>query len=176
MMKKKEYNSLTEVFNERVEDDISKRGYDLYTTSDGNYHCRECTSIVQHFQNCPNCKSIIDWTKIRIGLEVHIVRLLKDDKMAVADQRKIKEYQVKVRSMSDDELMNMCERTYDSLDKPDLALIETSCYEVRRRFLKAGKFLRRLFNRQQYEKWNDFIPRIEAKATKFALEKIQAQK
>jgi len=176
MLKKKEYNSLAEVFEEMVEEDISERGYDLYITSDGNYHCRECTSVVQYLQNCPNCKKIIDWTKIRIGIEEHVIRLLKDDEMAVADQRKIKEHQVKVRSMTDEELMNLYERLYDNLYKQDVVFIEVSRYEVRRRFLEAGKFLKRLFNRQQYERWKDFIPRIEAKATKFALEKIQKQK
>jgi len=176
MLKRKEYNSLAEVFEEMVEEDISERGYDLYITSDGNYHCRECTSVVQHLQNCPNCKKIIDWTKIRIGIEEHVIRLLKDDKMAVADKQSIKEYQVKVRRMSDQELMSLYERLYDNLDKQDVVLIVTSNLEVRRRFLEAGKFLRRWFNRQQYDKWNNFIARIEAKATKFALEKIQKQK
>jgi len=69
--------------------------------------------------------------------------------------------------------MNLYERLYDNLYKQDVILIEVSRYEVHRRFHEAGKFLRRLFNRQQYEKWNNFIPRIEAKATNFILEKIQ---
>ena len=47
MFNKENYNSLEEVFEEFVETDISERGYDLYITSDGNYHCRECTSTVQ---------------------------------------------------------------------------------------------------------------------------------
>lgn len=176
MPKNEGYNSVEEVFVELVETDISTRGYDLYTTSDGDYHCRECTSRVQYLQNCPNCKKIIDWTKIRLGIEVHVIRLLKDNRMDVADQRKIKEYHVKVRRMPDNELINFYDKLYDNLEKEDVVMVEASFYEVRRRFLEAGKFLRRLFNRQQYEKWNNFIPRIEAKATKFALEKIQKQR
>ncbi len=176
MLKKKEYNSLAEVFEEMVEEDISKRAYDLYTTRDGDYHCRECTFIVPYLQNCPHCKKIIDWTKIILSIEGHIIELLKGDNLAIADKRSIKEYQVKVGRMPDQELMSLYERLYDNLDKQDVALIVVSNREIRRRFLEAGKFLRRWFNRQQYEKWNNFIARIEAKATKFALEKIQKQK
>jgi hypothetical protein len=105
MLKKKKYNSLAEVFEEMVEEDISKRGYDMYKTDDGDYHCRECTSIVQryakwglmtrlwlrlrwgknwrlilvpHLQNCPNCKKNIDWTKIIVSADEHAIRKTRE--------------------------------------------------------------------------------------------------
>jgi len=173
MTKKKEDISLAQVFEEVVEEDISKRGYDLYKTYNEEYHCRECTFVVQHLQNCPNCKKIIDWTKIILSIEGHIIELLKSYDLTIADKRSVKEYQVKLKNMPDQELMSLHERLYDNLDKQDVALIVTSNHEVRRRLLEAGKLFRRWFNRQQYEKWHNFNTRIEVKATKFAREKIQ---
>lgn len=173
MLDKENDTSFGEMFEELVESDISTRGYDLYITSDGNYHCRECASVVKHHQNCPKCSKTIDWTKIIFGIEVHIIRLLKNDKTTVYNRHRIEEYREKACHMPDSELMDLYEGLYSNLGKEDLALLETSFYEVRKRYLKARKFLRRLFNKKYNEKWNQFIQRIESKATNFLLENIQ---
>jgi len=172
---KHDYDSFAGVFDAWLEKELAIRGYDLYITSDGEYHCRECASIVKEHKDCPNCKKIIDWTKIQFGIEVHIIRMLKDEEKAVNDKQRIQEYHIKVKRMPDNELMNLYESIYNDLGRESVSLMEASFSEVNRRRLKAGKFWGRWFNRQQYEKWNKLNVRIEEKATKFILEKIQSK-
>jgi len=91
-------------------------------------------------------------------------------------ERRINEHDIRVRRMADEELMSIYEKIYDNPDKEDAALVVASYNEVHRRFVAAGWFWKRWLNGQEYEKWNNFIARIEAKATKFALEEIQKLK
>ena len=163
--------TVAEAFDEMVKENISKRGYDLYKTHDGEYHCRKCTFSIPYHENCPHCKTIIDWTKIILPIDGHIIELLKDDDSVIIYYQIKKEFYDKVKSMPDSELMNFHEQLYDNLEEQEVELIKASNQEVRRRALEADKLLRRLFNRQQHEKWNDFLKRIEVKATKYVLEK-----
>lgn len=142
---------------------------------DLEYQCPKCTSRIPRFQNCSNCKKNIDWRKRIIGIEWLVLELVKGDKSAIASYRVNEEFHNRVKNMPDHELMSLYEGLYDNLDKQEVELLKAFNFEVYRRYLKADDAWRRLFSEQEYQKWNNLIVRVEAKAQKFALEKIQRQ-
>lgn len=81
-------------------------------------------------------------------------------------QRRIKELQEKLKKLPDDELMRLHEGIYDEPEeKQDAALMAAIYNEVQRRYIAAGWLWRRLFRRQEYEKWVNHNKMTEAKAT-----------
>jgi len=78
--------------------------------------------------------------------------------------------------MSDNELKMVYENVLNNPDKQDAALM-IACYrEVERRSIAAGWFWKRWLNKKEYKEWKNFNERMEAKATRFALDAIQEYK
>jgi len=154
---------------------IPYKDYDAIKTSNGNYFCRNCATKVKRSQNCPNCKRLIDWSNSVIGVRLFLFILLKDDQ-SDTDPRPTKEFNDKVKSLPDNELISLTEGLFDNPKKSDLELIKASTWEVDLRFFAANGFFERWFKREQYNKWERLRALIEAKATEFVLEKIQKQK
>ena len=98
------------------------------------------------------------------------------DKYNTEFQQRIEKHAVTVRHMPDNELKIVYEKMVDNPDEQDAALM-VACYrEVERRSIAAGWFWKRWLNKKEYEEWKNFDERIEAKATRSALDVIQKYK
>lgn len=94
-------------------------------------------------------------------------------------QQQIEKHLLSVRRMPDNELKMLYERMVDNVDNTDGhdAPLFAACYrEVHRRYLASGWLWKRILNNKQYKDWKDYMQRIEAKATKHALDVIQKHK
>ncbi len=89
-------------------------------------------------------------------------------------QRRIKEAGEHLRKLPDDELMRLHEGIYDQPEEKEDAAFMVAIYkETQRRYTAVGWIWRRLFRRQEYEKWVAHQKMIEAKATQRIINILQ---
>ncbi len=79
-----------------------------------------------------------------------------------------------MRKLPDNELMRLHTGIYEEPEhKQDAALMAAIYNEVQRRYIAAGWLWRRLFKRQEYEKWVAHNKITEAKATQKIINILQ---
>ena len=89
-------------------------------------------------------------------------------------RRRIKKLQEHLRELPDNELMRLHMEFYEQPENErDAALLVAFHKEVERRHIAAGWLWRRLFRRQEFEKWVAHNKIIEAKAIQDAINLLQ---
>lgn len=89
-----------------------------------------------------------------------------NDQININLRQRVVDAQKELRKLSDEQLMRMDESLFSDPDKiQDPALMAASYNEVRRRFVAAGWIWKRLFKREEYEKWVQYNKKMEIRAT-----------
>lgn len=88
-------------------------------------------------------------------------------------KKRIEQREKELKNLPDDEIMRMHESIYSDFQKePDAALLAAIKREVDRRFQTTSWIWRRKSNPKKYQKWINHKEKMEAIATRFAINQL----